>query len=257
MARILVTGATRGLGRALVKELSRRDHQVVATGRRLQDMADLPAAERLVLDLTDPGSIDQAMAAAGKLEVVMNNAAMTVSGPVEAVPASLVEQMLATNVLGPLRVMQAVLPTMREQGAGRILNISSPAGRFAPPLEGVYSASKAALEMLSEAVRFEARHFGVQVTIVQPGTIGTEMADREQKFELPEYAPLVSQYAGRFARYRERRAPSAEEIAGEIADLLDRRRLPLRVPVGLRTERLFARLSPSLLGRLVRSPYKW
>jgi NAD(P)-dependent dehydrogenase (short-subunit alcohol dehydrogenase family) len=257
MARILVTGATRGLGRALVKELSRRDHQVVATGRRLQDMADLPAAERLVLDLTDPGSIDQAMAAAGKLEVVMNNAAMTVSGPVEAVPASLVEQMLATNVLGPLRVMQAVLPTMRERGAGRILNISSPAGRFAPPLEGVYSASKAALEMLSEAVRFEARHFGVQVTIVQPGTIGTEMADREQKFELPEYAPLVSQYAGRFARYRERRAPSAEEIAGEIADLLDRRRLPLRVPVGLRTERLFARLSPSLLGRLVRSPYKW
>ena len=182
---------------------------------------------------------------------------MTVSGPVEAVPANLAEQVLATNVLGPLRIMQAVLPTMRARGAGRILNISSPAGRFAPPLEGVYSASKAALEMLSEAVRFEARHFGVQVTIVQPGTIGTEMADREQKFELPEYAPLVSQYAGRFARYRERRAPSAEEIAGEIADLLDRRRLPLRVPVGLRTERLFARLSPSLLGRLVRSPYKW
>jgi NAD(P)-dependent dehydrogenase (short-subunit alcohol dehydrogenase family) len=71
MARILVTGATRGLGRALVKELSRRDHQVVATGRRLQDMADLPAAERLVLDLTDPASIDQALAAAGKLEVVI------------------------------------------------------------------------------------------------------------------------------------------------------------------------------------------
>lgn len=257
MARILVTGATRGLGRALVTELSRRGHQVVATGRRLQDLADLPAAERLVLDLTDPGSIDQAMAAAGRLEVVINNAAMTVSGPVEAVPANLVEQVLATNVLGPLRVMQAVLPTIRAQGSGRILNISSPAGRFAPPLEGVYSASKAALEMLSEALRFEAGHFGVQVTIVQPGTIATELADRQQKFELPAYAPLVSQYAGRFARYRERRAPSAEQIAGEIADLLDRRHLPLRVPVGLRTERLFARLSPSLLGRLVRSPYKW
>ena len=124
MSRILVTGATRGLGRALVNELSRRDHQVVATGRRLVDLADLPAAQRLVLDLTDPGSIEEAMAAAGELEVVINNAAMTVSGPVEAVPADLVAQVLATNVLGPLRVMQAVLPAMREQGAGRILNIA-------------------------------------------------------------------------------------------------------------------------------------
>jgi NAD(P)-dependent dehydrogenase (short-subunit alcohol dehydrogenase family) len=257
MARILVTGATRGLGRALVSELSRRGHEVVATGRRPADLADLPASERLVLDLTDPASIDAAMAAAGRLDVVINNAAMTVSGPVEAVPASLVERVLATNVLGPLRVMQAVLPAMRERGSGRILNVSSPAGRFAPPLEGVLSASKAALEMLSEAVRFEAGHFGVQVTIVQPGTIRTEMTEREQKFELPAYAPLVKQYAERFARYRQRRAPSAEQVASEVAELLDRRSLPLRVPVGLCSERLFARLSPSLLGRLVRSPYKW
>jgi NAD(P)-dependent dehydrogenase (short-subunit alcohol dehydrogenase family) len=257
MSRILVTGATRGLGHALVNELSRRDHQVVASGRRLADMADLPATERLVLDLTNPASINDAMATAGRLDVVINNAVMTVSGPVEAVPADLAEQVLATNVLGPLRIMQAVLPTMRERGTGRILNISTPAGRIAPPLEGVLSASKAALEMLSEAVRFEAGHFGVQVTIVQPGTIGTEMAEREQKFELPEYAPLVKQYAERFARYRQRRARSAEQIASEIADLLDRGSLPLRVPVGLRTERLFARLTPGLLGRLVRSPYKW
>ena len=257
MSRILVTGATRGLGRALVKELSRRDHVVVAAGRRLEDMADLPATERLVLDLTIPESIDEAMAAAGRLDVVVNNAAMTVSGPAEAVPANVAERVLATNVLGPLRIMQAVLPAMRERGAGRILNISSPAGRFAPPLEGVLSASKAALEMLSEAVRFEAGHFGVQVAIVEPGTIRTEMTERQQKFELPAYAPLVKQYAERFARYRQRRAPSAEQVAGEIADLIDRRSLPLRVPVGLRSERLFARLPPSLLGRLVQSPYRW
>jgi NAD(P)-dependent dehydrogenase (short-subunit alcohol dehydrogenase family) len=257
MSRILVTGATRGLGRALVNELSRRDHVVVATGRRLEDMADLPATERLVLDLTNPESIDEAMAAAGRVDVVVNNAAMTVSGPVEAVPANVAERVLATNVLGPLRIMQAVLPAMRERGAGRILNISSPAGRFAPPLEGVLSASKAALEMLSEAARFEAGHFGVQVAIVEPGTIRTEMTERQQKFELPAYAPLVRQYAERFTRYRQRRAPSAEQIAGEIADLIDRRSLPLRVPVGLRSERLFARLPTSLLGRLVQSPYRW
>ena len=82
MSRILATGATRGLGRALVTELSRRGHEVVATGRRLADLADLPATQRLVLDLTKPASIAEAMAAAGRLEVVINNAAMTVSGPV-------------------------------------------------------------------------------------------------------------------------------------------------------------------------------
>ena len=87
------------------------------------------------------------------------------------------------------------------------------------------------------------------MTIIQPGTIATEMAAREQKFQLPAYAPLITQYAERFARCRERRVPSAEQGAGEIADLVDRTSLPLRVPVGLRTERLFAWLSPSLLGQ--------
>ena len=134
----------------MVNELSRRGHEVVATGRRLADLADLPATERLVLDLTNPASIAEAMAAAGRLEVVINNAAMTVSGPVEAVPANLVEQVLATNVLGPLRVMQAALPTMRNEAlphpehllAGRPVRPTSGGGVF---------GSKAALEMLSEA----------------------------------------------------------------------------------------------------------
>jgi NAD(P)-dependent dehydrogenase (short-subunit alcohol dehydrogenase family) len=99
MALILVTGATRGLGRALVNELSRRDHKVVATGRRLADLADLSASERLVLDLTDPASIAAAMAAAGRPDVVINNAAMTVSGPVEAVPAGTVLRPLHESAL--------------------------------------------------------------------------------------------------------------------------------------------------------------
>ena len=150
MARILVTGATRGLGRALVQELSRRDHEVVATGRRLADMADLPAAERLVLDLTDPASINAAMAVAGTLEVVINNAAMTVSGPVEAVARQPGRAGAGDQCPGTAADHAAALPTMRERGASHILNISSPAGRFAPPL-GRGIRPKGALEMLSEA----------------------------------------------------------------------------------------------------------
>ena len=93
--------------------------------------------------------------------------------------------------------------------------------------------------------------------VVQPGTIRTELTEREQRFELPAYTPLVTQYHERFARYRKEHGPSAEEVAREIADLVERPKLPLRVPVGLRSERMAARLNPGLLGRLVRRQYKW
>jgi hypothetical protein len=111
--------------------------------------------------------------------------------------------------------------------------------------------------MLSEAVRFEAGHFGGAGDDRAAGHDRHRAGRPPAEVRAARICPLVGQYAERFARYRERRVPSAEQIAGETADLLDRGSLPLRVPVGLRTERLFARLSPSLLGRLVRSPYKW
>jgi NAD(P)-dependent dehydrogenase (short-subunit alcohol dehydrogenase family) len=110
--------------------------------------------------------------------------------------------------------------------------------------------------MFSEAIRFEAGHFGVQVTIVQPGTIRTEMTDREQKFDLPAYAPLVKQYAERFACYRQRRAPPPSRSPARLptcSTVAAWRCASGRAALGTAVRRL----SLSLLGRLVRSPYKW
>ena len=141
MARVLVTGASRGLGRALVVELKKRGHEVIATARRIDDLADLEVANTVVLDVTDPASVAAAAADAGTVDVVINNAAITVEGPLEALPVDAVRLVFETNVFGALRVMQAFLPGMRESRSGMIINISSVGGRFAPPLQGVYAAS--------------------------------------------------------------------------------------------------------------------
>lgn len=178
MSRILITGASRGLGHALAVELTRRAHEVVASARQIADLADLQAAEKIALDVTMPSSVRDAVAAAGDVDIVINNAAINVEGPVEAVPIDTIQSVFETNVFGPLRVIQGFLPVMRARRTGLIVNISSLAGRFAPPLQGVYSASKAALEMLSEALQFEVQNFGVQVVIIQSGGIRTEATAR-------------------------------------------------------------------------------
>ena len=257
MARVLVTGASRGLGRALVVELKKRGHAVIATARRIDDLADLEVANKVALDVTDPASVAAAAAAAGAVDVVINNAAITVEGPLEALPMDAVRSVFETNVFGALRVMQAFLPGMRERRSGMIINISSVGGRFAPPLQGVYAASKAALEMLSEALRFEARHFGVRVVVVAPGGIRTGMTERQARFSLGPYAPLVEQVRARFERYAPRGGSPPETIARAIADVIEQDDPPLRVPVGAFADRLLARLGGRLVGRLVRMGLNW
>ncbi len=257
MARVLVTGASRGLGRALVVELKKRGHEVIATARRIDDLADLEVANKVALDVTDPASVAAAAADAGTVDVVINNAAITVEGPLEALPVDAVRLVFETNVFGALRVMQAFLPGMRERRSGLIINISSVAGRFAPPLQGVYAASKAALEMLSEALRFEARHFGVRVVVVAPGGIRTGMTERHARFSLAPYAPLVEQVRARFERYAPRGGSPPETIARAIADVIEQDDPPLRVPVGAFADRLLARLGGRLVGRLVRMGLNW
>lgn len=152
MARVLITGASRGLGRSLAIVLSQRGHEVIASARHITDLVDLEATSKMTLDVTSPASIAAALAEIGEVDVVINNAALVVEGPVEAIPVEVVQSMFETNVFGPLRVIQAVLPSMRKRQHGMIVNITSLAAQFAPPLQGIYSATKIALERLSEAL---------------------------------------------------------------------------------------------------------
>src|SRR5580698_8615785 len=130
MARILITGASRGIGRGTAIALTARGHEVIATARDVESLSDVPAALRLSLDVTDQGSVDAAIARAGRVDVLVSNAGATARAPLETVPLDEVQRIIEVNTLGSLRVVQAVLPGMRAQASGQIVFISSIQGRL-------------------------------------------------------------------------------------------------------------------------------
>ena len=173
--RILVTGAGRAIGAATATELARVGHHVVATARDVALLEDQDVALRLPLDVTDDGSVRRALDRAGPLDAVVNNAAVSGKGPLENFPVDRLRTMLDTNTLGPLRVLQPLLPAWRRRGHGVVVNVSSVQGRVATPLEGAYSMSKFGLEALSESLHHELGHFGIRVGLVEPGYTGPGM----------------------------------------------------------------------------------
>ncbi len=179
---ILITGCSSGIGRAAALHLGALGHTVVATARRVADLADLAAAgcRTLPLDVTDERSmraaVDAVEALHGRIDVLINNAGYSQSGAVESVPLARTRAQFETNVFGPLGLTQLVLPGMRRRGAGRIINVSSMGGRLVFPGGGVYHASKYAVEALSDALRYELRPFGIAVVLIEPGLIKTNFA---------------------------------------------------------------------------------
>src|SRR5215471_12920486 len=151
MARVLITGCSTGFGRATAVELTKRGHEVLATARRPETLEDLDVAEKMRLDVDEDGSVSDTVKAAGRVDALVNNAGFGITGPVEHVPLPELRRMFETNVVGALRMIQAVLPQMRERGSGTIVNVTSLAGLVTPPTGGAYSATKHALEALSEA----------------------------------------------------------------------------------------------------------
>jgi NAD(P)-dependent dehydrogenase (short-subunit alcohol dehydrogenase family) len=229
MSRVLITGASRGIGRGLAGELTRRGHEVIATARDVSALAGVPAVRRLALDVTDQASVDRAVAAAGRVDVLISNAGDTLRAPVETVPLSEVQRIFELNTFGALRVAQSVLPGMRARGGGRIVFISSVQGRLVIPLIGTYAASKWALEAFAETLAVEARHFGVSVQLFQPGAVASGGPDRA-RVHLDDdnpYRPLLDQLP------KFRAAPiSVEEVAEAVATALEEDAAPLRIPVG-------------------------
>jgi NAD(P)-dependent dehydrogenase (short-subunit alcohol dehydrogenase family) len=180
---VLVTGSSSGIGRATAEHLLARGWTVYATARRLESVAELEArgARTLALDVTDEASMAAAVEAveaeAGAVGVLVNNAGYSQNGAIESVPMERVRAQFETNVFGLVRMCQLVLPGMRRQGWGRIVNVSSMGGRFTFPGGGFYHATKHAVEAISDALRFEVRGFGVDVVIVEPGLIRTEFGE--------------------------------------------------------------------------------
>jgi NAD(P)-dependent dehydrogenase (short-subunit alcohol dehydrogenase family) len=238
--RILVTGAARAIGRATVVECARRGYQVVATARDPKLLDDLDVAARLELDVRSDQSVRAAIAAAGELDAVVSNAALTGSGPVEGFPLERFHDVIDTNTYGPLRIAQALIPAWRERGSGVFVHVSSVQGRIATPLEAAYAASKHALEALSETMHYELGHFGIRVVIVEPGYIAPGMKPSDPHLGPDAYALLWEEWTGTDAKLNAGGRPGPEIVGVAIADAIENPDTPLRVPVGADAEMIFS-----------------
>ncbi len=218
-------------------ELAARGYRVVATARRLDDLAELDVDVKLPLDVTDDASVAVAIERAGDIDVLINNAGITAWGPVELLGPGLLARVLETNVVGVARVTTAVLPAMRARGRGTIVNVSSAALRGFPLL-GAYAASKAALEAWSEALRLELASFGIRVALIEPAGVETAFAANRIVVDADAaYRPLSERAT--LALTEMRREPlSAADVATAIADVVSDEHAPLRNPVGVDAERI-------------------
>lgn len=181
---VLITGCSSGIGRETARAFNEEGWQVYATSRDVDDVSDLEAdgCQTAALDVTDQQQVDNVVDRIiedeGHIDCLVNNAGYGQLGPVEDVSTEKVQAQFDVNVFGPHRLVRAVLPHMRSRERGSIINVSSITGRVSTPGTGVYSASKFAMEALSDALRSEVAAFGVDVVLVEPGPVDTEFTER-------------------------------------------------------------------------------
>ena len=186
MANVFITGCSSGFGLLTALRFARAGDPVVATmrtpARAPAELTGPITKERLPititrLDVCDPASIETAVHDAGPIDVLVNNAGIECRSSIEDADDAEVHKQFETNVFGTLRVLRAVLPQMRARGRGTIVNVSSIAGLVARPFGGLYSASKHALEAITEALHFEVQPLGIRVVLIEPGSYGTRLLD--------------------------------------------------------------------------------
>jgi NAD(P)-dependent dehydrogenase (short-subunit alcohol dehydrogenase family) len=249
---VLITGCSTGIGRASALRLARGGWTVYATARRPESLAELAqeGCQTLALDVTDEASmraaVDRVEADCDAVGVLINNAGYSQSGAIETVPLEDVRRQFETNVFGLARLTQLVLPKMRAQRWGKIVNVGSMGGRLTFPGGGYYHATKHALEAISDALRFEVHGFGIDVILLEPGLITTEFgntasasmsanvgetagddADPYAKFNATVGAATEGAYDGPMRRLGAR----PDRVARTIERALRRRRPPARIVI--------------------------
>ena len=264
----LITGASSGMGKDFAMRLIAEGYTVYAAARRLERMRDIAEAGGLALamDVTDDASMVNAVSRIldeqGRIDVVVNNAGYGQYRALEDVPVAEGRRQMETNLLGLARLTQLCLPTMRAQGRGRILNISSIGGKLATPLGGWYHASKFALEGYSDALRNEVRRFGIDVVVIEPGGIASEWSgiatEEAQKHSgAGAYAPMVKKFSD--MQKDMRKLPGPRVISDLVVKALRSRRPRARYHGGfLAGPMLFLRrhLSDRLFDLVVSSAFR-
>ncbi|MDO3642036.1 SDR family NAD(P)-dependent oxidoreductase [Mucilaginibacter sp. L3T2-6] len=236
-----ITGASRGFGRVWTEAALERGDKVAATARNPESIADLKTKYgnqvlTLELDVTKPGQVKEAVTKAhehfGRLDIVLNNAGYSLVGTIEEASAEEVRAMYETNVFGPVSVIQAALPLLRQQGHGHILGTSSNLGHVTLPVIGYYCSSKWAFEAIHESLAAEIKQFGIKVTIVEPGAYATEFGSPES-LKFAQGMGIYSDFKTEFfagLQSMERGNPAATPQA--LFKIVDAENPPLRFNLG-------------------------
>ena len=236
---VLITGATAGIGRMTALHLAKAGHHVIASGRKVAELAKLKEEstglklDTVMLDVTSAESIAAAVTAVALLtngngpDVLVNNAGFGVLGPTSEISDAEMRRQYETNVFGLMAVTRAFLPKMQERRAGRIINVSSVGGLITLPFFGVYNSTKYAVESLSDALRYELRPFGIDVSLIEPGVIRTNFeataVGNLSAFDKTPYALAVAKYE-QMSKTADRFASNPIVIAKAIARAVNARR---------------------------------
>jgi NADP-dependent 3-hydroxy acid dehydrogenase YdfG len=266
---VLITGCSSGIGRALAVAFAEAGLRVVATARRPETLAELEGPRTLMqpLDVTDRSSVEAAVAAAldwaGRVDVLVNNAGYGLIGPVAELDAASLRIQLETNVVGAVAAIQAVVPHMAARRSGCIVTIGSVSAMVATPYGGAYSASKAALHLLSDALRSELLPFGIHVVVVRAGAVATRFPEAAAR-GIERYREPSSLYHDRFEGIEQRAAMSrnlampADAFARRVVRAVTRPDPPavLKLGGGARLVPALSRLPKKLLARLLAKKFK-
>lgn len=199
---VLITGGSSGIGKTVGNYLSAKGYNVYGSSRNPQKITD-SLFPLVAIDVRNSQTIQQAVQEIidkeGKIDVLINNAGVGITGPVEEIPLDEIQNNFHTNVFGPIEMMKAVLPFMRQQKSGLIINVTSIAGYMGLPYRGIYSASKGALELITESIRMEVKPFNIKVTNVAPGDFATDIASRRFHAPVLEDSPYKEIYSQQLA----------------------------------------------------------
>jgi NADP-dependent 3-hydroxy acid dehydrogenase YdfG len=261
---VLITGASTGLGLAMAEYLQGAGYTVYGTSRKITQEGK--NFKTLVMDVCSPESvkeaIDKVVTTEGRLDVVINNAGLGLAGAVEHLQETDMLKVYNTNVLGVLRVVQTVLPVMRKQKSGKIINISSIGSEIGLPFRGGYSSTKAALDRLIEALRMETADQGIQACVVQPGGVQTDINTNRVMSPLPEGSPYKESFTRCYEIINESVSKGLEvSVFGpQIQKIIESEKLKRVYRIGKTNEKLSVivkRLLPAFVfEKIIRNHYK-
>ncbi|MEO9513547.1 MAG: SDR family oxidoreductase [Flavobacteriaceae bacterium] len=241
---VLVTGGSSGIGRSIGAYLTSKGFKVYGTTRNLKNHLNFTDFELVQLDVRSPDSIQLAVAdiisAVGRLDVLVNNAGVGITGPIEETPHEEILNVFDTNFHGPVHMMKAVLPQMRKQGGGLIINVTSIAGYMGLPYRGFYSATKGALGLLTEALRMETKDFGIKITNIAPGDFATNIAAGRYHSPVLEGSPYQKVYQKSLDLMNNHVAAGKDpiKVAEKVYGIIQKENPKIHNPVGEFMQRL-------------------